>query len=267
MKFAIALLLLQACLSSLAMAQNLTPVVDLSNPMPAATTADSSVVASTAAVSASSNQYYQMQVLQEEVQMLRGLVEELNYELQQIKQRQMDDYLDLDRRLSAVGSGGSSTMQSQSDAKRYGGADTVPANGDGALTGSVSSEVVDAAVIKANYDNASNLLLKQRDMDGAVMAFKQHIADFPTSPYAPNAYYWLGEIYLLQGQDELSRQAFTAVLELYTDHGKAMDSRFKLGKIYHQLGELDRARELLELAAQSNGSVAIKSRDYLDKNF
>ena len=267
MKFAIALLLLQAYLSSLAMAQNLTPVVDLSNPMPAATTADSSVVASTAAVSASSNQYYQMQVLQEEVQMLRGLVEELNYELQQIKQRQMDDYLDLDRRLSAVGSGGSSTMQSQSDAKRYGGADTVPANGDGALTGSVSSEVVDAAVIKANYDNASNLLLKQRDMDGAVMAFKQHIADFPTSPYAPNAYYWLGEIYLLQGQDELSRQAFTAVLELYTDHGKAMDSRFKLGKIYHQLGELERARELLELAAQSNGSVAIKSRDYLDKNF
>ena len=46
-----------------------------------------------------------------------------------------------------------------------------------------------------------------------------------------------------------------------------MDSRFKLGKIYHQLGELERARELLELAAQSNGSVAIKSRDYLDKNF
>ena len=33
--------------------------------------------------------------------MLRGMVEELNYELQQIKQRQMDDYLDIDRRLSA----------------------------------------------------------------------------------------------------------------------------------------------------------------------
>ena len=89
MKSAIALLLLQVCLSSLAMAQNLTPVVDLSNPMPATTATDSSIVASTAAVSASSDQYYQMQVLQEEVQMLRGLVEELNYELQQIKQRQI----------------------------------------------------------------------------------------------------------------------------------------------------------------------------------
>ena len=267
MKSAIALLLLQACLSSLAMAQNLTPVVDLSNPMPAKSATDATVVASTAAVSAGGNQYYQMQVLQEEVQMLRGLVEELNYELQQIKQRQMDDYLDLDRRLSAVASGRPAAKQNQSGTKSYGGVDTVPSKGDGVLTGAVSAEVVDAAVIKANYDNASNLLLKQRDMDGAVMAFKRHIVDFPTSPYAPNAYYWLGEIYLLQGQDELSRQAFTSVLEQYADHGKAMDSRFKLGKIYHQLGELERARELLELAAQSNGSVAIKSRDYLDKNF
>jgi lipopolysaccharide biosynthesis regulator YciM len=46
-----------------------------------------------------------------------------------------------------------------------------------------------------------------------------------------------------------------------------MDSRFKLGKIYHQLGELDRARELLEAAAQSSGNVARKARDYLTNNF
>ena len=267
MKPAIALLLLPACFAISAMAQNLTPVVDLSNPMPATNTTESAVVASTSAVSGSSDQYYQMQVLQEEVQMLRGLVEELNYELQQVKQRQMDDYLDLDRRMSAVASGSAVAQQKKSRAKSYGGANTVPSERAEVVTGLVTDEAVDAAVIKANYDNASNLLLKQRDMDGAVMAFKQHIVDFPTSPYAPNAYYWLGEIYLLQGQDELSRQAFTAVLEQYADHGKAMDSRFKLGKIYHQLGELERARELLELASQSSGSVAIKARDYLDKNF
>ena len=263
MKSAIALLLLQACLSTLAMAQNLTPVVDLGSPMPVKTEADSTVLASTAAVSSSSDRYYQMQVLQEEVQMLRGMVEELNYELQQIKQRQMDDYLDLDRRLSAVDSGTPAAAQNQTGASSYA-APSVTADGSNGL---VSAEVIDAAVVKANYDNASNLLLKQRDMDGAVLAFKQHIVDFPSSPYAPNAYYWLGEIYLLQGQEELSRQAFTSVLEQYADHSKAMDSRFKLGKIYHQMGEIDRARELLELAAQSSGSVAAKARDYLDKNF
>ena len=267
MKSAIALLLLQACLSTLAMAQNLTPVVDLGSPMPVKTEADSTVLASTAAVSSSSDRYYQMQVLQEEVQMLRGMVEELNYELQQIKQRQMDDYLDLDRRLSAVDSGTPAAVQNQTGASSYGSSNATPSVTADGSNGLVSAEVIDAAVVKANYDNASNLLLKQRDMDGAVLAFKQHIVDFPSSPYAPNAYYWLGEIYLLQGQEELSRQAFTSVLEQYADHSKAMDSRFKLGKIYHQMGEIDRARELLELAAKSSGSVAAKARDYLDKNF
>lgn len=267
MKPAIALLLLQICLSTAAIAQNLTPVVDLSSPMPTKTETDPTVLASTAAVSSSSDRYYQMQVLQEEVQMLRGMVEELNYELQQIKQRQMDDYLDLDRRLSAVDSGTPAPVQNQTGAMSYGSANIAPSASADGSNGLVSTEMVDAAVVKANYDNASNLLLKQRDMDGAVLAFKQHIVDFPSSPYAPNAYYWLGEIYLLQGQDELSRQAFTSVLEQYADHSKAMDSRFKLGKIYHQMGELDRARELLELVSQSSGSVAAKARDYLDQNF
>jgi hypothetical protein len=46
-----------------------------------------------------------------------------------------------------------------------------------------------------------------------------------------------------------------------------MDARFKLGKIYHQLGDDARARELLEIAATSTGGVARKARAYLDNNF
>ena len=54
-----------------------------------------------------------------------------------------------------------------------------------------------------------NLLLKQRDMEGAVLAFKQHIEDYPRSPYVANAYYWLGEIYSAAGSGRALRQAFT----------------------------------------------------------
>ena len=121
--------------------------------------------------------------------------------------------------------------------------------------------------MKADYDKASGLLLKQRDINGAALAFKQHIVDYPGSPYVPNAYYWLGEIYLLQDQAELSRQSFTAVVDQHPLHNKAMDARFKLGKIYHQLGEDARARQLLETAASSTGGVARKARAYLDNNF
>ena len=50
-------------------------------------------------------------------------------------------------------------------------------------------------------------------------------------------------------------------------HGKAMDASFKLGKIYHQLGDDKRARELLEIAAQSTGGAAKKAQSYLNNNF
>ncbi len=266
MKSAIVLLLLLSCFSSSILAQSLTPVVDLSSPAPSTAIEESSVVISTANVSASSDRYYQMQVLQEEVQMLRGMVEEVNYELQQIKQRQMDDYLDIDRRLSTIVAGSASSSATQP--ALYNAAAAVQSNNAVVTDGTQPAvDAVDIAVMKSSYDNASNLLLKQRDMESAVLAFKQHIEDYPSSPYAANAYYWLGEIYLLQGQDELSKQAFTSVVEQHSSHSKAMDSSFKLGKIYHQAGDLARARVLLEAAAQSGGNVAGKARDYLNNNF
>jgi tol-pal system protein YbgF len=268
MKSAIALLILLSCFSPSILAQNLTPVVDLSSPASSANAGPSEIVTSTATVSASSDRYYQMQILQEEVQMLRGMIEELNYELEQIKQRQMDDYLDIDRRLSAIAASSASSSTAQPQQAPYNAVGAAQINSAGVTDNSqVTTDAVDIAVMKASYDNASNLLLKQRDMDSAVLAFQKHIEDFPSSPYAANAYYWLGEIYLLQGQDELSRQAFTSVVEQHPNHSKAMDSRFKLGKIYHQLGELDRARELLEAVSQSSGNVARKARDYLTNNF
>ena len=110
-------------------------------------------------------------------------------------------------------------------------------------------------------------MLKQRDMDGAVEAFNAHIAQYPASPYLANASYWLGEIYLLKGLDEEARQEFSRIVEQHSGHSKEMDARFKLGKIYHQLGDSSRARELLEVAAASSGAVSSKAKNYLEDNF
>ncbi len=50
--------------------------------------------------------FYQMQQLQQQVQVLTGMVEEANYELKRLKQQQLDDYVDLDRRVSELSQGG-----------------------------------------------------------------------------------------------------------------------------------------------------------------
>ncbi|MCT2531997.1 tetratricopeptide repeat protein [SAR92 clade bacterium H231] len=273
MKFSLAVLITLTLVTVTAVGQNLTPIVDLNSPVDAAANAPASLSmdAPDRAVDGQGDRYYQMQVLQEEVQMLRGMVEELNYELQQLKQRQMDDYLDIDRRLSAQVSGSAvsgatsaSGVPAAPAARSFGGEPVMPPS-DGSADGMVNP--ADSSAMKADYDKASGLLLKQRDINGAALAFKQHIVDYPSSPYVPNAYYWLGEIYLLQDQAELSRQSFTAVVEGHPLHAKAMDARFKLGKIYHQLGEDSRAKELLEIAATSTGGVSRKARAYLDNNF
>jgi tol-pal system protein YbgF len=244
--------------------------------------------------------YNQSQMMQNEVRELRGLVEQLSYELQRVKQRQMDDYLDLDRRLSALLSGATpDEFGTDADANLQLSADgQTPAVVAGSLTkgalpldreplgrepldgdalreqsldgqsqAPLATPAINSEEIAQNYAQASNLLLKQRDIKAAALAFKQHVVDYPASPYVANAYYWLGEIYLLQGQDEMARQAFVLVVEQYPNHGKAMDATFKLGKIYHQLGEIDRARDLLEKASKGAGSAASKAQSYLKSHF
>jgi len=251
-------------LASVNVAAQTVPVVELGAPATAA--ARQQAVPTSQSDNAASARYDQSQMLQEEVRQLRGLVEELSYELQRVKQRQMDDYLDLDRRLSAQQSG-----RAPADLAVHADTDLSvdsSAQNDATVTVDSSSDVaINAEEIAQSYAQASNLLLRQRDINAAALAFKQHVVDYPNSPYTANAYYWLGEIYLLQGQDEMARQAFTTVVEQYPTHGKALDGTFKLGKIYFQLGEIDRARELLEKAAKGNSGAASKAQSFLKNNF
>jgi tol-pal system protein YbgF len=277
-------LLLPALVSNVA-AQT-APVVDLTYSAAKSSVKTTAKTAVELAVQPVDGSYNQSQMMQNEVRELRGLVEQLSYELQRVKQRQMDDYLDLDRRLSALLSGATpDEFAVDADGDLQLGVDGQPAavvagSPDEVIEGQPLDQAPDAdsqapsiapaintEEIAQNYAQASNLLLKERDINAAALAFKQHVIDYPVSPYTANAYYWLGEIYLLQGQDEMARQAFTLVVEQHPNHGKAMDATFKLGKIYHQLGETDRARDLLEKASKGIGGAASKAQSYLKNNF
>ena len=278
MKLGLRLCVFFLSIPSAAIAQDPVPIVDAAK----TSSSDGSRVVteymSSPVEELASSRYDIMQNLQEEVRMLRGLVEELSYDLQQVKQRQLDDYLDLDRRLglgsnineSAVSDRFTSPVATlDSEDALVGLASSGTSAGMDVSTspvGVTSDLVDDQSLVKADYNAASKKLLKERDIEGAAVALKMHLETYPESPFAANAHYWLGEIYLLQGDTELARQAFTNIVERHADHPKAMDSRFKLGKIYFQLGEVDRARNLLEQVAQSPGGAAAKARNFLDKN-
>ena len=277
------------CLGLLALpvisvAQDRAPIVDMSTSASAGEFVDESFKPKPYKPSAASkmaeSRYDLMQGLRDEVRLLRGMVEELKHELQQVKQRQLDDYLDIDRRL---GSQSLADDNAYSDDQSGSSSAVTPLYGEPSLQeGSVelsADEAVampadglvvlaaDDGTVKTDYEAASNKLLKGRDIDGAAAALQLHLDKYPASPYTANAHYWLGEIYLLQRRDELARQSFTTIVEQYPNHAKVMDSNFKLGKIYFQLDQTKLARRYLEKAAASSGGVASKAQSYLDKNF
>ncbi len=273
-KFKKGLCILALSIPVIAVSQDLTPVVDAeASRFPVDDANDRPVMSAEA--KRASDRFDIMQDLREEVRMLRGMVEELSYELQQVKQRQLDDYLDIDRRLGILNGGlpadnvvpDSSLEQSlNSPSVEESSSAEIQESSDFVVADTLKLDDYEVAV-KQDYEAASNKLLKDRDIEAATVSLNAHLEKFPNSPFTANAHYWLGEIYLLQGETELARQAFTTITEEHKNHPKVMDSRFKLGKIYFQLGEIGRAKSLLEAAAESSGGVASKARSFLDTNF
>ena len=84
-------------------------------------------------------------------------------------------------------------------------------------------------------------LMKNRNFDDSIVAFNGLIVDYPNGQYTPNAFYWLGELYLAQQNTEQARQSFMQVINLYPDHPKVPDTMYKLGVAYHRLGDNTRA--------------------------
>lgn len=202
-----------------------------------------SSVTAAPAVNQQAELFYQLQAMQQEVLDLRGLVEVQAYEIKRLKQQRLDDYVDLDRRIVALG----------------GSAGKAKEETPGQASATPKGE-------KQDYDQAL-ALLRKRDIDGSVKAFNHYLETYPDGQYAANVHYWLGETYLLQGDLEAARQAFTLLIDSYPDNRKAVDARYKLGTVYYQLGDKARAKLLLEEVAAGTSSSARLARKYLEKNY
>lgn len=254
------------------------PVEELrreSQPGNTSTTANAQRSAAAVAV-AENDPYHKLQLIQEELRQLRGMLEEQGYQLEQLKSRQQEDYLDLDGRISAAAGGvstkSSSAMSGDSDmpsppprkSKAAASSDVVPT--PTRSVGSTKSGGGNEAAETAAYDQAYGLLTA-RKTDQAKVAFKKFLVDYPNSQYVANAQYWLGEVYLLNNELTEAETAFRTVVDRYPAHRKVSDATFKLGKVYHLQNKPDKARVLLERVAKGSDSAARLAQDYLLAHF
>ncbi|MEM7366861.1 MAG: tol-pal system protein YbgF [Pseudomonadota bacterium] len=218
----------------------------------------------------SAESQYQVQLLKQEVSELRGLVEELSYQLQRLSSVSDDRYLELDRRFQDV----------QASVHTL----TTTASGPGADV-EINPVVVDAPVVsvpgdssdmpsrdveipseKALYDTALELI-RNRQYEMATEQLRATIESYPDGRLTPNAYYWLGQAYAAMPRPEYekSRQALAQVITFYPEHQKVPDAAFKLGTVHHLMGDCSRASELLNqvIEQHSGKTVAKLAENYL----
>ena len=190
--------------------------------------------------------FYRIQVLQQDLKDLRGTIEEQSYLIKRLERSQKEQYLDLDNRLVQLGGADLESRTAQTEDKE---------SSEEATT--LLNEVPEFDNEREAYQYAFDLM-RNRQYQESLAGFEEIIVAFPNGQYTPNAFYWIGELYLAQGDNEKSRQSFIQVISLYPDHQKVPDAMYKLGVVYFALGDNQSALRYLGQVQQEypNSSAA-----------
>lgn len=188
-----------------------------------------------------------MELLEQELRQLRGELEVLQY-----RQRQGSD-AELARRVEAL------------ERRLAGEAVTAdePATLSGQLLSPVPDDVSDTLPdpvptpspdsvnqppppgAREVYEQGAALVREGRYAEGSD-ELRRFINIYPANRLTPEAYYWLGEAHYAQRQFDQAEQALVTLGSNYSDHPRIPDALLKLGYIYSERGDTDRARQVLE---------------------
>jgi tol-pal system protein YbgF len=205
-----------------------------------------------------SNLLTQVDALQQELQELRGKLEVQQNELQALNQKQEKLYLNLDSRLSGLNKTDTpkpaATIEPVVPAVKA----VVPVAVPIVAPAAQPADPIDQATQqsesteKTSYDAAYHMM-NSKQYAAAEIAFKNLLSAYPDGTYAANAYYWLGELYLLQWQQNKAeknalvqaKDSFAVVLDKFKGHQKAVDALLKLGMVEIEQEHWLAARDLL----------------------
>lgn len=188
--------------------------------------------------------------LQNELSELRGVTELHTHQLSQILERQRELYQELDRRVSQA----------------LKPSNPVPTAIEAPTTATPTADYSNNVSENEAYDNAVNLVLKEKQYDKAIPAFTSFIEQFPQSSYAANAHYWLGQLLFTKGDLAKSKAQFAIVVNDYADSAKRSDAMLKLATVEQKQNNKSRAVSLYQQLVKEypNSSAAKLAQPRLD---
>lgn len=149
-----------------------------------------------------------LEALQQEVQELRGVVEELQ------NQRS------------------STASEASTPASR--------ARNEAAVSAAITPEG------EKNLYQIAYQKLQARDYQTASHTLHMLLEQYPQGENAPNAYYWLGEISLIQGNTTEAQKYFETVITQFPEYSKVSDAILKTGYIAYTNEDYVQAKKLLD---------------------
>lgn len=190
--------------------------------------------------------YEQLQQFQQQIEALTGRIEQLEHALSQATEQQRTQYIDLDGRL-----------QSLQQAPAQPAADPV------ASTGSAEGSREGEGEERAAYEHAQSLV-RDRKFDDAIKGFEQQLKQYPRGELAPQAMYWLGELWLAASAPDAPKAGryFYRVYNEYPKHARASAAMYRHGLIQCQAGDVAKGRVTLNrVIVQHAGSPDAKLAD------
>ncbi len=241
----------------------------------------------------------QIQQLQSQIAQLQGTIEEQNFQISELKERQKVLYVDIDSRLAELEKTGLAQQTNQnnelvvdSNVTDSNPNSTIdlgkPALGKptlGPIQAPVVRDTVDAQ-LSTNSLNQADLNAQSTTIDPAIdqayqaafaqlkagrfnesaRSFEDFIQQNPSHELTDNAYYWLGESYYVTRNYPLALSAFQSLEQKFPLSSKLADSLLKIGYTYHELEDFVQAQQALNKVVSSfpNQSVSRLAQNRLN---
>ena len=95
------------------------------------------------------------------------------------------------------------------------------------------------------------------------------ILSYPDGSYTGDAYFWLGEIYLVQEMFEDSLEIFNSFIAKFDDHSRKPDALYKMAAVQINLEKFDLAENLLQEVISNypnSGAALLAEQDLIKLN-